>query len=164
MDRLSKAIQAYIIARVSKDEKWKGLKVFYSDATLPGEGEHKILEFLRLQRSHPDYFPNTSHCIYGADADLIMLGLSTHEPHFYIIREVVMTNQNPRKNERNNDEIAEEDKKEILVEFQFVVLSVYREYLDLEMKNLEIPLKYDLENVVDDFILLAFLVGYILSP
>lgn len=36
------------------------------------------MDFIRQERASPEYSSGQSHCIYGADADLIMLGLATH--------------------------------------------------------------------------------------
>ena len=90
MLRLSEYVRFYVRKRISEDKGWQQIRVIFSDASLPGEGEHKIMSHVRLQRSQPGYNPNLVHVLHGLDADLIMLALATHEAHFYISREEVL--------------------------------------------------------------------------
>lgn len=77
----------YIAKTLQTHPALHNLNVVVSDSDVPGEGEHKIMEFIRSQRTQPDYSPSQSHIIHGLDADLSMLALSSHEPNFFILVE-----------------------------------------------------------------------------
>ncbi len=88
MEEVDKHIRYFIQKKIKEDPLWRDLEVIYSGHDVPGEGEHKIMQHIRDSRARPDYQPNQRHCMYGQDADLIMLALATHEPHFTLLREV----------------------------------------------------------------------------
>lgn len=65
MDILAACLRYWCAYKINTDSAWKTVKVIISDATVPGEGEHKIMEFIRSQRSSQEHDPNTRHVIYG---------------------------------------------------------------------------------------------------
>ncbi|KAK4534401.1 hypothetical protein CDCA_CDCA01G0426 [Cyanidium caldarium] len=158
---LSHALQYYAATKVDSDPLWKDLTVIVSGAEVPGEGEHKIMEYIRLQKERGLMPPNTRHCLYGLDADLIFLSLMTHEPHFLLLREKVDF-QAPFRRKRKEPVRPTDMDRDAAGEFELFGISVLRDYLAMEFSELRdklAPGVYDLERIIDDLVLLAFLVG-----
>ena len=156
MIRLTKSLQWYIYERVNSDPYFGKLAVVLSDSNVPGEGEHKIMNYIRACRSRPEYNPNTVHCVYGLDADLVMLALTTHEPYFSIIREHIDW-RNPQEKGRNK---AYCDPG--LSNYDFLHCSIVREYLEGDLVHLRkrpLPMRYDFERCLDDFVFICFFSG-----
>ena|ERR1700733_9032212 len=97
MARLSEQLKYFVNKKMTEDADWAGVEVVLSGHEVPGEGEHKIMEYIRHTKAQPGYNANTRHCLYGLDADLIMLGLLSHDPHFCLLREEVKFGPAARK-------------------------------------------------------------------
>lgn len=177
MHELRIQLEFFINYQIHNDPLWKNLEVILSGADVPGEGEHKIMDFIRCIKSQKDYDNNTTHCLYGLDADLIMLSLASHEPHFSLLREEIKFSSS--KNSENRTICTKE-------KFQFLHISILRDYIinDLDPRNLgneELNscfgyknglnissqaqsnvwdrILIDNERLIDDFIILGFIVG-----
>uniref|UniRef100_A0A4W5P316 5'-3' exoribonuclease 1 n=1 Tax=Hucho hucho TaxID=62062 RepID=A0A4W5P316_9TELE len=152
MARLQEQLKYFVNSKLSTDNAWKGVNVYLSGHETPGEGEHKIMEFIRSENTKPDHDPNTRHCLYGLDADLMMLGLTSHEPHFSLLREEVRFG-----GKKNQKRITAPEE----TTFHLLHLSLFREYIDYEFSEVKnkISFEYDLERIIDDWILMGFLVG-----
>ncbi|KAL9619949.1 MAG: hypothetical protein Q9160_005506 [Pyrenula sp. 1 TL-2023] len=177
MDILALSVRYWVAYKLNTDPAWKDLKVMISDATVPGEGEHKIMQFIRSQRTDPEYDPNTRHVFYGLDADLIMLGIATHEPYFRVLREDVFSQESKaqtcklcgqkghaaeacrgnakEKSGQFDEKLKLPDKKP----FIWLSVSVLREYLRAELDIPGQPFRFDLERALDDWVFMCFFVG-----
>uniref|UniRef100_A0A8C1JAR7 5'-3' exoribonuclease n=1 Tax=Cyprinus carpio TaxID=7962 RepID=A0A8C1JAR7_CYPCA len=168
MDNLAKCLRYYIADRLTNDPGWHNITVFLSDASVPGEGEHKIMDFIRRQRGRAE---NPGY------ADLIMLGLATHEPNFTIIREEFKPNKPrpcalcgqmgheikdcqglAREKQGEHDEFADTVPVSEQ-EFIFIRLIVLREYLERELTMASLPFPFNFERSVDDWVFMCFFVG-----
>eukprot|EP00331_Platyophrya_macrostoma_P012841 CAMPEP_0176413006 /NCGR_PEP_ID=MMETSP0127-20121128/4456_1 /TAXON_ID=938130 /ORGANISM="Platyophrya macrostoma, Strain WH" /LENGTH=1009 /DNA_ID=CAMNT_0017792733 /DNA_START=50 /DNA_END=3080 /DNA_ORIENTATION=+ len=112
MTACSERVREFVEERISRGSAlWRNLCVVYSDTNSPGEGEHKLIDFLRVQITSASEMPEGalfrrgtrspgatttaptkghagSHVICGLDADLILLCLSLHVNDVVIMRDV----------------------------------------------------------------------------
>jgi 5'-3' exoribonuclease 2 len=149
------------------------------------------MDWIRRQRANPGHDPNTRHVIYGLvrhisfspffllnprlsqDADLIMLALATHEPHFRVLREDVffqdgsatacrICGQEGHYAAQCTGVKPETPKKTVPAAkkpFIFLDVAILREYLEVELDVPQAPFPFLLEQAIDDWVLLIFFVG-----
>jgi 5'-3' exonuclease len=131
MDIVSRYIDWFIKEKLSTDPKWKDIEVVYSDEKVPGEGEHKLVSFVRKYGETNEQF-----MIHGMDADLIMLSLASTKENFHILRD------NPYQQQR---------------EFFYIDIKSVRETLVhiLLKEQTMLPTQF----FINDFILLVFMTG-----
>jgi len=168
MLKLSLALQKWVDYKLKTDPFWKnGATVIVSGPDVPGEGEHKVMDFIRESQAEYKksgestdlYGPGWTHVLYGLDADLIMLGLVTHEPNFMLLREkmsVVMAGRGRNKYRKKKDmmEYTRHD-------FELLELSSLRKLLAIQFRKFSDQLAgdYSLDRIVDDFVAMCMLVG-----
>lgn len=181
-ERCTAAIEHFVQRKISEDPNWKHLTVIFSGSNVPGEGEHKIMQFMREQRTTyeakvangtegdvdpnntMEYHPNLRHCIMGQDGDLIILGLALHEPNLVLLREQVLFDA--RRRAKAEDLAASIDGYLFNPNFEFLHMNVLRDYLayEFETSNVIDTSPWDIEHCIDDFVLLSFLVGMDFLP
>jgi len=151
MCNLSQHIDFFIKRKIKEDHTWSNLKVIFSGGDIPGEGEHKILDYIREWKRSDEFDINATHCLYGNDSDLILLSLITHLPYVMLLKESLPPFKKTQINQSNNREMD-------WVAMEVVYLNILREYLELEFKQF-LGDMFDIERVIDDFVLLVSLVG-----
>jgi 5'-3' exonuclease len=131
----------------------------------------QVMDYIRETRSlynaddpnasHPHWEPSLTHVLYGLDADLIMLGLATHEPNFLLLREkmsVVMAGRGRHKHRKKKDmlEYTRDD-------FELLELAALREMFRIQFRKFadegRLSVKYDADRIIDDFIFMCMFVG-----
>ncbi|KAI8457078.1 XRN 5'-3' exonuclease N-terminus-domain-containing protein [Phakopsora pachyrhizi] len=167
MKLLTGSLRYWNVHKLNIDLGWKQIQVILSDASVPGEGEHKIMKFICRSKTQPSYNCNTRHVIYGLDTDLIMLSLENHEPHFKVLREDFFSDERRRKgchlcrHPGHHSSQCQGKPKERVNEFDpfiFLNVSTLREYLAIDLNVVGTSFKFELKCAINNWVLLIFFV------
>ena len=131
MYKLSEYLKKYI------QEKRKTLtKAFIlDDSQRKGEGEHKAIQYIK------NFTNEDTNCIYGLDADLIMLSLCSHLK-IYLLRETV--------------HFGEFWRPVIISRYIRIGDKLYSEISEKINKDLEESIELTRESIINDYICLCF--------
>ncbi len=122
------------------------MQLILSDGNVPGEGEHKFLPIIRSMRSNSQEM-NRKIVIYGRDADLIVLAVSSHKNNISIMRDVHMETDKELRN--------------WYMDYEFLVINIdnletgFFDQLTRDLKNK----KLDKVRVLNDYIFITDLMG-----
>lgn len=133
MHFLCSHLDNFVRDKVATDPIWSNFQVIFSSEKVPGEGEAKIMSYIRKYGARTD-----TYCVYGPDADLIMLTLATHLPRMYVLREDTNTPN------------------------AFFLINIFQTHKELANDILKWEsehYKYNNNLAVDDFVFLCFVVG-----
>jgi 5'-3' exonuclease len=119
------------------DTKYFGdVQMFLSDSEKIGEGEHKIVADIREKG-----LKDKNICIYGLDADLILLSLTIPNNNLFLLRENVHID-------------ASFTNPLLYVSIPILAESVYHEIMkEMSVKSL------DKQRIIKDYVFLSFLLG-----
>ena len=114
MKRITEKMKRFVDTELKKK-----CRVLFLDASIPGEGEGKIINFIK------DYkmANKPKHIIYGLDSDLIVLSMTTGLDNLYLLRE---KQHFELKNENESDYKKEDD--EMDKNLNILPISKLREY------------------------------------
>lgn len=115
------------------------VEIIFSPSSVPAEGEHKLLQFIRNNTVKYNYV------VYGLDADLIFLMLTTGLDSIYLMREA---NKMDSKVKDVINFISLRTMKQCVIDS-----------IDSIIKKNEFPITLESTRVIDDFIFICYLMG-----
>ena len=114
------------------------IKCILSDSDERGEGEHKILHYIKNHLTHDK---SNKICIYGLDADLIMLSLVSKRENIVLLRE------------RTDYNIENTDNEYIYLKIDPLKDHIIRSLnIDFDIDDID-------DVIIDDYIFICFLLG-----
>jgi len=155
MEKLTKAIINYCnIKKQNNILNPSKVQYIFSSANTPGEGEHKILQYIR-ERLDIDLV----RVIYGLDADLLYLSMASEASKIYLLREITEF-----QNIKSSDGfcfVSIDIMKECV--YQNMIENIdntdYTDYNSLEQTSVFNNLSKYKKNFIQDYIFMGFLLG-----